>query len=203
MGSMSARSVVVVVAVAIILAGCVEENGPVAEAAEETPLDPDVSADPSAGEVSLPQPEWTPVEVPFAVDGEAPSGIWICSGIQTTGQCVSHVIADNTFVIELPHTGAVIGLSATLTFAPVTPNIPGMMLMVHAGTQTDSPLLGFVEGQSGIQITITDVMVNATDVLSVMSWPMPDVDAAGPNWINPLAQPFHVEGMITQLREAE
>lgn len=196
---MDARAAALTLVSAFLFSGCVGEDAEPAAAA--------TGADESSGPVpsvdELPEKVLESVDVPFSVDGEAPSGIWICSGVQTTGQCFTHVLDADSYIVEIPHDGSVVGLTARLTFSPVTPNIRGMVLMVQVGEELGDPILGEVEGQSGMELTITDVLVNATDTLAVLSWPTPDVNVAGPIWINPMPQPFRVEGSFTELREAD
>ncbi|MBW3584257.1 MAG: hypothetical protein KY455_14295 [Euryarchaeota archaeon] len=176
----------------VALAGCVEETAP--------PAAPDPPPEGPPGGPTLapeaPTPPIEPAAVPFATDGESPAGVWLCAIATVKGDCAVWWQDTGRFHHTIPHDGTVVGIDLTVTFTPATPELKGIVMFLGTGDVDDWTLLGTAEGPSGTTLSLEGLNVTADQTLSLQAWNMPDAEAGGAVWVDPVPQPYRIEGTL-------
>lgn len=207
------REAIIVLAVALVLAGCIGKDAPedatIEAAATEaepsaaapataasTGAKPSVAATPPAANASAALPP-APVVVPFDAAGNTGENVWICPpALGCAG--FQGLVAPMTRVFEPELPGVPVAWDLTLTWTANDPTNGALRLGVERCLEGEPCELSFVDGGSPLQLvgTSADLAFAPGEQLRIFVWRPPVADAEAKAYAGS-DQGFTITGTLT------
>lgn len=200
---MSPRSVLTLLALCALLAGCVADEAPAAPTPAQASPEPQAEAAAAAAPVAQPgnatAPEPAPPaeeRVPLVLDGKIGSQVVGCLGAGSAIQCVGAPISQDAAHLETPVEGQAVAAALVVTWTPTSPFTERLAVIIESAGAWHAAM-----GTSPLTLDVEELGFPAGEPVSVRVAPvrggvhLPGA-ASTSVLVTPQDQPFRLEGHL-------